>query len=467
VERARMLGSLAHLLEVTDRFAEARDLAEEAVAIARKLGARVEEANARSALGGALIDLGDADAGLAELQAAHRLATQAGDVILVLRATVNHADGLVAAGRLEQAATVALDGLGEAHRLGLARFNAPMLASNATQALLALGRWDQAEQVSRQALETAPSDPTSVYLLLNRAALELSRGDLDRAQARLQTVRRLLPAPILQAERAGPLFCGLAELALWRGHLEQAKQLVAEAVPQVEANPRYAAPLYALGLRVEADRAELARARHPGQVAPGDGAATALLDRLHRDAAGPAAVGLSEVAAWQSLGLAEQTRQQGRCAPAAWAAAVAAWGRLGQPYRMAYAGFRQAEALLAAGDRDTAAVVLARAAEVTGRLGARLLDGEVQALARRARLLLAGAAAPAAGAATPAARLGLTPREAEVLALVAAGHSNRQIAQALFISPNTAGVHVSNILAKLGVAGRVEAAAIAHRLGLD
>jgi DNA-binding CsgD family transcriptional regulator len=54
-----------------------------------------------------------------------------------------------------------------------------------------------------------------------------------------------------------------------------------------------------------------------------------------------------------------------------------------------------------------------------------------------------------------------------VLALVAAGRSNRQIAQALFISPKTVGVHVSNILAKLGATGRVEAAAIAHRLGLD
>jgi DNA-binding CsgD family transcriptional regulator len=54
-----------------------------------------------------------------------------------------------------------------------------------------------------------------------------------------------------------------------------------------------------------------------------------------------------------------------------------------------------------------------------------------------------------------------------VLGLVAAERSNRQIAQALFISPRTAGVHVSNLLAKLGVAGRVEAAAVAHRLGLD
>jgi DNA-binding NarL/FixJ family response regulator len=113
--------------------------------------------------------------------------------------------------------------------------------------------------------------------------------------------------------------------------------------------------------------------------------------------------------------------------------------------------------------------VLGRAAEITGRL-ARPVEGEVKALARRARLDLAppaAATAAAAGAPTPAEQLGLTPREAEVLALVAAGRSNRQIAQALFISPKTASVHVSNLLAKLGVAGRVEAAAVAHRLGLD
>ena len=50
---------------------------------------------------------------------------------------------------------------------------------------------------------------------------------------------------------------------------------------------------------------------------------------------------------------------------------------------------------------------------------------------------------------------------------MAAGRSNGQIAAALFISPKTASVHVSNILAKLGVGGRVEAAAVAHRLGLE
>jgi DNA-binding CsgD family transcriptional regulator len=473
-ERAWVLGSLAQYLLNVDRFAEARTLAEEAVAVAEQVGARAEEAIARATLGGALVALGDADAGLAELAAARRLATQAGDVVLALRVMVGHADALLGAGRLEQAAGVALDGLQQAHRLGLVRFNAPVLASNATLALLALGRWDQAEQISREALEAAPSDPTShassVYVLLDRAALELGRGDLDAAQARLQAARRLLPAPILQAQRAGPLFAGLAELALWRGDPDQARGLVAEAVPLVEANPRYAAPIYALGVRVEADRAELARARHPRQPAPDDATAAALLDRLGQAATSPAAAGLPELAAWHATAVAERTRQQGPSDPAAWAAAVAAWERLGQPYRIAYAGFRHAETLLATGDRETAAQVLGRAAAITGRLGARPLDAEVQALARRARLDLAPPAAavvPAAGAPTSAAQLGLTPREVEVLALVAAGRSNRQIAQALFISPKTASVHVSNLLAKLGVGGRVEAAAVAHRLGLD
>ena len=68
--------------------------------------------------------------------------------------------------------------------------------------------------------------------------------------------------------------------------------------------------------------------------------------------------------------LAEQARQQGRPDPAAWTAAATEWERLGQPYRAAYAGYRHAEVLLAADDRDPAAVALGHAAAITGRLGA-------------------------------------------------------------------------------------------------
>src|SRR5262249_20337356 len=95
-----------------------------------------------------------------------------------------------------------------------------------------------------------------------------------------------------------------------------------------------------------------------------------------------------------------------------------------------------------------------------------------QALIRRARLAVDDGGTESAAAPGPAARpdeferLGLTGREAEVLLLVADGMSNSQIAARLFISRKTASVHVSNILAKLGVATRVEAAALAHRRGL-
>ncbi|WP_344285229.1 helix-turn-helix transcriptional regulator, partial [Actinomadura napierensis] len=109
-------------------------------------------------------------------------------------------------------------------------------------------------------------------------------------------------------------------------------------------------------------------------------------------------------------------------------------------------------------DRDRAGPALRRAAEVADGLRAVPLRERTGDLGRRAGISLDGE--------RPSPGLGLTPRETEVLRLVAAGRSNREIAEALFISAKTASVHVSNILGKLGVAGRGEAAARAHRLRL-
>jgi DNA-binding CsgD family transcriptional regulator/tetratricopeptide (TPR) repeat protein len=476
VERARVLGTLAHLLILVDRFEEATAPAKEAITIAEHVGTTGEEAAARMALGGALVNLGEPDAGLAEMEAARRLASKIGEPLLELTAMNNHADMLLTVGRLEDAATVALDGIQRARRTGMHRFlPVGSLAGIATEALVPLGRWDEAEGVSGQGLENAPMEVASIPLLLARAALEIGRGDFDAAEAHLQAVQNLYPGPIPEAQKAGPLFTGLAEIALWRGNLNQAARLVAEAIPLVEANPRYAAPLFTLGLRIEADRANLARAPHAGQPVPDD-TATTLLRLLDHATAGPAAATIPELAAWQTTAIAEQTRQTDRTEPRAWESAVAAWERLGHPYRVAYAQFRQAEALMTGpGHNDTttktaAATMLGHAADLTDRVRARPLHTEIAALTRRARLAPippANADAQVRRAPTPAEKLGLTPRETEVLALVAAGHSNRQIAHALFVSPKTVSVHVSNILSKLGVATRIEAAAIAHRLGLD
>ena len=135
------------------------------------------------------------------------------------------------------------------------------------------------------------------------------------------------------------------------------------------------------------------------------------------------------------------------------------------------ARWREAEALLAArAPRAQVERTLGAAYAVAARLGAGFLLGELERLARRGRVRLEVPASPAPvpepEAPSPARSLGLTPREEEVLALVAAGRTNRQIAEVLFITEKTASLHVSHILAKLGVAGRVEAAAVAHRLGL-
>jgi DNA-binding CsgD family transcriptional regulator len=114
-----------------------------------------------------------------------------------------------------------------------------------------------------------------------------------------------------------------------------------------------------------------------------------------------------------------------------------------------------------------AAGLLARAYATADRLGAGPLRVAVVQIAQRARVRLAPRPADADdGSAVPAEPFALTAREHEVLVRVAAGYTNRRIAEEPFISPKTASVHVSNILAKLGVASRGEAAALAHRLRL-
>jgi DNA-binding NarL/FixJ family response regulator len=115
------------------------------------------------------------------------------------------------------------------------------------------------------------------------------------------------------------------------------------------------------------------------------------------------------------------------------------------------------------GDRADAAKRLARAAPLADELGAGPLREQIGSLARRARLGLPSRPATE----QPSGIAGLTAREGEVLRLVAAGRSNRDIAAELFISPKTVTVHVSNILAKLNATSRTEAAAIAHRAGLS
>jgi DNA-binding CsgD family transcriptional regulator len=147
-------------------------------------------------------------------------------------------------------------------------------------------------------------------------------------------------------------------------------------------------------------------------------------------------------------------------------AAAARWEALERPYPVAYSRWREAEALLAARDRDGATRAASAALSIVRRLGSAWLAEEVESLAARARLHLGGGTPITARDEESEDPFGLTARERDVLALVAAGATNREIGEQLHMAEKTASVHVSRILAKLDVRSRTEAAAVAHRQGL-
>jgi DNA-binding CsgD family transcriptional regulator len=219
----------------------------------------------------------------------------------------------------------------------------------------------------------------------------------------------------------------------------------------------------------EADRADAARRRRRTAEA-GEAVATgrrfAELLRQSTTAAIEADGPGPMTAATLRIADAEEARLEGRPDPAAWAAAVDARGKLEQPWELAYARYRHAEAILGSGRPARDAATPLRAAYATARgLGAAPLRLAIEALASRARIRLE--VLPDGDArAEPRAGTDLTARELEVLALVAAGHTNREIGDRLFISEKTASVHVTHAMNKLGALSRYEAAAAATRQGL-
>jgi DNA-binding CsgD family transcriptional regulator len=263
----------------------------------------------------------------------------------------------------------------------------------------------------------------------------------------------------------------LAAIALAGRKFDAARANVSEGLTLLNEidDPQATARLCWRGLQIEATRAERARARR--QRADEDAAlaiATALVERISLLAAGPSVT--PEIDALFRTCRAEYARAEGSASAEAWLAAAAAWATLGEPYPDAYCRFHAAEAALAERKpKAEAAAFLISAHATATQLGAAPLLQAVESVARRARLALAPPTPPSPQRSNdgPAVKpFGLTAREIQVLRLVARGYTNPQIAEHLFISRKTAGAHVSNILAKLDVARRVEAAAIAERLDL-
>jgi DNA-binding CsgD family transcriptional regulator/tetratricopeptide (TPR) repeat protein len=475
-ERARVLAGYAQILGLLGRIEEERQAAEAALAAARQVGARREEGRALALLAFGLLELGDIDGGLAQVRDAQRIAEEQADVDGLGWASTQLAWASEGAGRLEQALAFALAGAEASRRLGAAGWYDYLQGTAAFFEFL-LGRWEEADRHFHAALERDRlTGPKGIHTQLERARLDIARGDFAAAR------RRLLEAGGLAAQGgqvhfdaqfAAPLAVARAELALWESRDEEAFKAAAGGL-QVLARAGYEADfpvLFSLGMAAAAARAERASARRATaetEATRRDG--DRLLARLEVLADGGASARGPELAAVLLQCRAEQTRLHGRADPAAWAAAVAGWETLGRPYPAACARFREAEALLAAGaPRARVEEVLRAAHEAVARLGAVPLRSELELLARRGRIRLETPDQPAAAAPEAPSvvdSFGLTRRELEVLELVAAGRTNRQIGQELFITPKTASIHVSRILAKLGVAGRGEAAAVAHRLGI-
>ncbi|WP_198664064.1 helix-turn-helix transcriptional regulator [Jiangella endophytica] len=448
-QRARLLQKYVSGLMMDGRQANAVALAREAAALARQTGEAESEFRAYVVLGPCLVHSGHVDDGLDALATAHRLAGERPEWLVSYH--INMSDSLHLLGRHGEAEQVAQRGIDGAGAVGLARTLGTMLAGNAAEPLMALGRWDEAERVIVRALELRPPGRHVWHLSGLRSWLALWRGDVEAASRFAVEVRERLaghdPGPqyVLPATRAG------AEAALGRGEPDLAWQLVRTAVDACPGQqfgyelPLLGAAGWALEARarVQADGVEADAEWLRGRLAPiGDW--------------GPAPV-------WTPVVRAHLAGLDGP-APDAWRVALdAVEGAEGPAHLRPFAGYRLGEAYVLLGDRGAAEEPLRRAADDADRLGAGLIRRWIDDLGRRARLGLPPSRPDGQDAGSFAA---LTDREREVLHLVAAGRSNRQIGEELFISTKTASVHVSNILAKLGVSGRGEAAALAHREGL-
>jgi DNA-binding CsgD family transcriptional regulator len=366
--------------------------------------------------------------------------------------------------------------------LGIARSYGVGFRTNLAATVVETGRWDEAAAVLEELSPNVGQGVEWAHYHLVAARLGVRRGDGDG----LRLIDRVLEyadrSP--EVEYAAAVFETQIEAHLYGRRPDAASEAAREGIARVRGRDDSMSDsllgLIAFAAAAEAERAAAAAVKGDG-AALDDARQVAAdyrrrLEALARDRAQDDG-DVTRYAAWAA---AEYSRIDGPPNPEAWASVRSAWTDVGRPYFAAYAGFREAEAALEAHRPKAEAVTVLREAHaITARLGARPLLAWIESLAARARIDLNASKDPtstrpaAEGGDTPAAaelalkRFGLTRREREILALLAAGWTNRRIADSLFISENTAGVHVSNILGKLGVSNRVEAATLAARLGLD
>lgn len=435
-ERAPLLADIAVATMRSD-WQEGGRIAQEAAAAAQHLGDIAARVSATITYGQLCSRKLSPEVALTELRRAARDAEQIGDGKGLVRALVNISDLLYEVGEYAESAATAGDGITEAARLGVSRSKGAFLLSNRAEALFALGEWDEAERLCAQSARLDLIGSKAIHWMTVRSRLRLARGHPEAHKFVARAVA-YLARPYVEGQFRLPLRELRITAALADPPAAVAVASEALADPELASDPRYAWPLLAA-----AARATVVAGAAPVRERVQELAATVPV-RYPAERA---------FAAQVAAEFAEPVE-----AYPAWQAAVAAWRVDGQPYPRAGALLRLAEAAAAAGERAAAADAVLEARRIAADLAAAPLTEAAETLARRLGLRVAGR--------WGADGESLTRREREVLALVAAGYSNRRIAEELYITPKTASVHVSRIIAKLAVGNRTEAAAVARDLGL-
>jgi DNA-binding CsgD family transcriptional regulator len=461
---AEVLGRIAGWIMVHKSGAEGIAIAARAVEYARLSGARDTELHARVTLGLIQADGGDVEGGLAEVREVLRLVSDMPSPGIIARTHGNLSSVLEGAGRSAEALRITREGIERAAQQ-VTHATRSWLLTNEGESLLALGRYAESADSLEQARRTAQGSYFHLAgIAINDGFRALTTGDMTAAVAQHAAAVEALRNDT-QPQHVIPFRTLSLRLVYEQGRFEDARR---EVLAAIEAgfplgSERYGWPLLVIGAAAEADGPWLLT---------GDPARGHVLERIRAAARElPRPTELCEALALMVD--AEIARAEGRTEPELWAAAQVAFEKQERPYELAVVRYRHAEALLALGPdvRGLAGTLLRQAYSFAAPAGAGPLTAEITQLAQRARLSLDEAqetpAEPAsAEPSDPAESLGLTARERDVLRLVAEGRTNRQIAEELFISPKTASVHVSNILAKLAVSTRGEAAALSHRLRL-
>jgi DNA-binding CsgD family transcriptional regulator len=393
---------------------------------------------------------GRADDGVARCRAAVEAATSPHRRAL---ATAYLALALLDAGRTEEAVTVALDGAADAQRSGFEASFAAYLSGVAAHGLVRLGRWHDADAVLAPMAAVEAMPVAAVQLATAQALLAARRGDLAEA---VQHWDRAAAQPV-DPWHDVVVRATAADVHLAAGDWARAMDVAEEALAAGDGGARWRCRFARAHVvaAVEAALDALARrdAIEVGSVVARERARLdAVTARTPVDA-----LDVAVAEAWL-------TRLTGADAEV-WSRAAKVADDLGDRWTAAGVRVHEADAAASTGAASRALDALRAAHATAVELGAAPLQADIDALARRARISVEAAEVPALDRAD-AVRLGLTPREVEVLALVAAGRTNREIGAELYVSEKTASVHVSNILRKLQVSTRVEAAAVAQRLGL-